>query len=123
MMLSLIQEPASFNQWFGEFISQSRHELDVAPPEPPYQPEEILDALREGAPLNRLGGLRVLQCGDAVFINGESFSSAWPQALLALANNSELSADDFGDALQDPAFLSQLTGLVNSGYWYFADEE
>ena len=123
MMLSLIQEPASFNQWFGEFISQSRHELDVAPPEPPYQPEEILDALREGAPLSRLGGLRVLQCGDAVFINGESFSSAWPQALLALANHSELTAEDFGDALQDPAFLSQLTGLVNCGYWYFADEE
>ncbi len=33
MMLDLINEPEHFRQWFGEFISQSRHELDVAPPE------------------------------------------------------------------------------------------
>ncbi|MBF4212687.1 cupin domain-containing protein, partial [Pseudomonas donghuensis] len=27
MMLDLINEPEHFRQWFGEFISQSRHEL------------------------------------------------------------------------------------------------
>ena len=35
MMLELINQPEHFKQWFGEFISQSRHELDIAPPEPP----------------------------------------------------------------------------------------
>lgn len=35
MMLDLINQPAHFQQWLGEFISQSRHELDIAPPEPP----------------------------------------------------------------------------------------
>ncbi|QUI97457.1 hypothetical protein KCP76_25005 [Salmonella enterica subsp. enterica serovar Weltevreden] len=29
-------------------FSQSRHELDIAPPEPPYQPDEILHALKQG---------------------------------------------------------------------------
>jgi 50S ribosomal protein L16 3-hydroxylase len=32
MMLGLINQPEHFKQWFGEFITQSRHELDVAPP-------------------------------------------------------------------------------------------
>ena len=30
MMLGLINQPEHFQQWFGEFISQSRHELDIA---------------------------------------------------------------------------------------------
>ena len=123
MMLGLISEPAHFNQWFGEFISQSRHELDIAPPEPPYQPDEILDALQQGDALTRLGGLRVITLGESVFINGESLSCRWPQALHALANNITLTVDDFSDALDDPAFLNQLAGLVNSGYWYFDDQD
>ncbi len=123
MMLDLINQPELFNQWFGEFISQSRHELDIAPPEPPYQPDEILDALQQGDKLTRLGGLRVLALADAVFINGESFSCGWPQALHRLANHMTLVAEDFAGALDDPAFLAQLTGLVNNGYWYFADED
>ncbi len=41
MMLDLVQQPEHFQHWFGEFISQSRHELDLAPPEPPYQAGEI----------------------------------------------------------------------------------
>ncbi|MBX4308671.1 hypothetical protein K4G96_23995, partial [Mycobacterium tuberculosis] len=61
MMLGLINQPEHFKQWFGEFITQSRHELDVAPPEPPYQPDEIYDALQQGDTLERLGGLRVLR--------------------------------------------------------------
>ncbi len=70
-MLDLINQPEHFKQWFGEFISQSRHELDVAPPEPPYQPDEIYDALQQGDKLVRLGGLRVLRIGEEVFVNGE----------------------------------------------------
>ena len=123
MMTDLINEPATFSQWFGEFISQSRHELDVAPPEPPYQPDEVLEALQQGEPLTRLGGLRVLVSSDTVFINGESLNSAWPDALHALANKPSLEAADFGEALDDPAFLSQLAGLINCGYWYFGDGE
>ncbi|WP_312043805.1 cupin domain-containing protein [Erwinia sp.] len=122
MMLEVINQPEHFNQWFGEFISQSRHELDVAPPEPPYQPDEIYDALQQGDSLQRLGGLRVLLIGDAVFVNGEHLESQQPAALRVLANKHTLSATDLGDALEDPSFLAQLAALVNSGYWYFSEE-
>ncbi len=68
-----------------EFISQSRHELDVAPPEPPYQPDEIYDALQQGDMLQRLGGLRVIRIGDDFFVNGEKVDSPHHHALDAMA--------------------------------------
>ncbi len=122
MMLDLINEPEHFRQWFGEFISQSRHELDVAPPEPPYQADEIYDALQQGDKLVRLGGLRVLRIGEEVFVNGERLDSPHRPALEAIASHMVLSADTFGDALDDPSFLAMLAALVNSGYWFLRTE-
>ncbi len=117
MMLELINQPEHFKQWFGEFISQSRHELDIAPPEPPYQPDEIYDALKQGDVLVHRG-LRVLRIGDDVYANGEDRFPHRP-ALDALASNIALTAENFGDALEDPSFLAMLAALVNSGYWFF----
>ena len=121
MMIGMINQPENFSQWFGEFISQSRHALDVSPPEPPYQPDEIYDALTQGDSLARLGGLRVLRIGDEVFVNGEVLNSPHRPALEAIAAHCVLKADHFGDALEDPSFLAMLAALVNSGYCFFED--
>ena len=48
MMQDLLDQPDVFRKWFGEFISQSRHELDLAPPEPAYSPDEIQELLSQG---------------------------------------------------------------------------
>ena len=121
MMLDLINQPEHFNEWSGEFITQSRHELDVTPPEPPYQPDEIYDALKQGDKLVRLGGLRVLRIAGEVFVNGERINSPHRPALDTLANHIVLNDSAFGDALEDPSFLAMLAALVNSGYWFFED--
>lgn len=121
MMLDLINQPEHFNEWIGEFITQSRHELDVTSPEPPYQPDEIYDALKQGDKLVRLGGLRVLRIAGEVFVNGERINSPHRPALDALANHMVLNENAFGDALEDPSFLAMLAALVNSGYWFFED--
>lgn len=73
----------------------------------------------EGESLVRLGGLRVLRIGDDVFANGEKIDTPHRQALDALASHIVLTADNFGDALEDPSFLAMLAALVNSGYWFF----
>ncbi|MGD9424474.1 JmjC domain-containing protein [Pantoea sp. NSTU24] len=122
LMLDVVNQPEHFERWFGEFISQSRHELDVAPPEPPYQPDEIYDALQQGDALSRLGGLRVLTIGDAVYVNGEQVGCSRPEVMAVLAHHSRITLADLGDALDDPAVLAQIAGLVNAGYWYFGDE-
>ncbi|MGK9171709.1 cupin domain-containing protein [Yokenella regensburgei] len=121
MMLDLVNQPEHFNEWIGEFLTQSRHELDITPPEPPYQPDEIYDALRQGDKLVRLGGLRVLRVGGEVFVNGERVNSPHQPALDALANHIVLSDESLGDALEDPSFLAMLAALVNCGYWFFED--
>lgn len=121
LMIGMLNQPEHFAQWFGEFISQSRHELDISPPEPPYQPDEIYDALQQGDKLVRLGGLRVLRIGGTVFVNGEIIDSPHRPALEALACHLTLTGDHFGDAIEDPSFLAMLAALVNSGYWFFED--
>lgn len=121
MMLDLVQQPEHFQHWFGEFISQSRHELDLAPPEPPYQAGEIYELLQQGEALQRLGGLRVLRVGDRCFVNGELIDTDQLQAADALCQHFGVDAALLGDAVDDPSFLALLTALINSGYWYFND--
>lgn len=123
LMSNLLNSPTHFGNWFGEFISQSRHELDISPIDPPYQPEEIQTALEDGAWLQRIGGLRVLRIEEKIWINGENFDCRDPNLLYSLANQHQLTLDDLQCALEKPALLSQITGLVNSGYWYLTDEE
>jgi 50S ribosomal protein L16 3-hydroxylase len=121
MMLDLVQQPEHFQHWFGEFISQTRHELDAAPPEPPYQAGEIYELLQQGEPLQRLGGLRVLRVGDQCFVNGELIDTEHLQAADALCQHFSVNAAMLGEAIDDPSFLATLTALINSGYWYFND--
>lgn len=121
MMTRLLDDDSQFPQWLGEFLSQSRHELDLAPPEPPYQAAEIYDALQHGGELVRLGGLKVVRLGGMVFANGERLVSESQSGLDALADSTILSAAQLAPALDNPAFLTLLAELVNSGYWYFND--
>jgi len=121
MMLDLVQQPEHFQQWFGEFTSQSRHELDLAPAEPPYEASEIHDLLQQGEELHRLSGLRVVRIGDQCFANGELIATSHQAAANALCQHLTLDLSQFGDALDDPDFINALTGLINSGYWHFAD--
>ena len=121
MMLGVMNQTGQFMRWFGVFISQSCNELDITPTGPPCQPDEIWEAWKRGVALTRLGGLRVLTLGNAVFVNGERVACSHPEVLAALARSQVLTLEDFGDALDDPSLLAQLAALVNSGYWFFGE--
>ncbi len=115
MMPDLINEPAFPTVALASF-SQSRHELDIAPPEPPYQPDEIYDALKQGEVLVRLGGLRVL---GVMAMR----SAQWRKIDLRIAprpgrrsrQSYAPTAENFGDAPEDPSFLAMLAALVSAG--------
>ncbi len=119
MMIDMINQPEDFKNWFGCFATTPRHELDIAPAEPQYEKEEVLDALMAGETLTRLSGLRVLHIGDHFFINSECWDTADVRAADALCRFSELGSQELGDALKNPAFVAELTALINQGYWYF----
>ncbi|WP_241575149.1 cupin domain-containing protein [Rosenbergiella nectarea] len=122
-MISGLVDSEEFTPWLGEFLSQSRHELDIAPPQPAYQEDEVRDTLEEGTPLHRIGGLKVLQLASYTFINGERFSSTVPGFLNLLATTTEIDAEQLSPFIEENNVLTQLTGLINAGYWHFAGEE
>ncbi|MCG7783083.1 cupin domain-containing protein [Lelliottia amnigena] len=119
MMIEMISQPDDFKKWFGSFVSTPRHELDIAAAEPAYEPEEVLDALMGGETLSRLSGLRVLNIGDSFFINSEQLETVDAKAADVLCRYTEFGQAELGDALQNPAFIDELTTLINQGYWYF----
>lgn len=121
MMEDLLAQPEVFRHWFGEFISQSRHELDLAIPEPLYENAEIHDLLQQGEQLHRLNGIRALRVGDSCFVNGELMDTDHIEAADALCQYDCIDKQHLGDALADPKFIRLLTHLVNQGYWYFED--
>ncbi|WP_367300008.1 JmjC domain-containing protein [Hafnia alvei] len=119
MMIEMLNQPEDFKQWLGRFATTPRHELDIAPAEPAYEPDEILDALLGDEVLTRLSGLRVLNIGDSFFVNSEPMQAAEPKAADALCRYTTVGKKELGDALNNPAFVAELTDLVNQGYWYF----
>ncbi|EHM37448.1 ribosomal protein uL16 3-hydroxylase [Hafnia alvei] len=119
MMIEMLNQPEDFKQWLGRFATTPRHELDIAPAEPAYEPDEILDALLGDEVLTRLSGLRVLNIGDSFFVNSEPMDAVEPEAADALCRYTTVGKKELGDALNNPAFVAELTDLVNQGYWYF----
>lgn len=102
MMMALMQQSDQFDKWFGEFILQSSHELDLALTEPPYQTGEINDLLNQGESLYRVGGLRVLLVGADSYVNGEKIVMAYCQAVAALSARYDISREQLGDAMEPP---------------------
>ncbi|MER0125071.1 cupin domain-containing protein [Franconibacter daqui] len=119
MMIAMINQPADFKKWFGRFITTPRHELDIAPAEPPYATQEIVEALKAGEVLTRLNGLRVLNVDETIFINSERLETADLKAADALCRYTLISQQELGEAVDNPIFMAELTELVNQGYWYF----
>lgn len=117
----MISQPEDFTQWFGRFATTPRHDLDIAPAEPPYEEKEIVDALNGGETLARLSGLRVLHIGDSFFVNSEALAITDVDALDALCRYTSLSKDELGKGLHNPDFIAELTRLINQGYWYFEE--
>lgn len=123
LMLEQLSDPHHFPRWLGEFISQSRHELDLIAADPLWQPDEVYAALQQGEYLIRLSGLRVLLIDGQVWANGEHINCSDKRLLNALLQHESLNQSSFGDALRDPKVLDELTTLINRGYWYFDDDE
>jgi 50S ribosomal protein L16 3-hydroxylase len=63
----------------------------------------------------------VLNVGGSFFINSEQLETVDAKAADALCRFTELGQAELGAALQNPAFVEELTDLINQGYWYFEE--
>jgi 50S ribosomal protein L16 3-hydroxylase len=116
MMIDMISKPDDFTKWFGSFVST---------PRAGYRRRRA--AVRAGRGAGCAAGrrnavsperLRVLNINGS-FINSEQLETVDAKAADALCRYTELGQAELGDALKNPAFVEELTGLINQGYWYF----
>ncbi|KLO02385.1 50S ribosomal protein L16 arginine hydroxylase, partial [Morganella morganii] len=121
MMIEMVNKPGDFEQWLGRFATTPRHELDIAPAEPPYQPKEVLSTLNAGEKLIRLSGLRVMRIGDYFFVNSDGWDTSEIKGADALCQLTEVGMNELGEALENPIFVAELTEFINQGYWYFKE--
>ncbi|MFD2177339.1 cupin domain-containing protein [Veronia pacifica] len=123
MLLSLLNDDAIKACWMGELLSQSRHELDIMPAEPPWQPAELFEFVNDGLVLERVAGLKALYHEadpSVIFINGETYRlpDNCTTAASLLCDQESFTGSHMQELTENPAFLDLLLMLCNQGYWY-----
>jgi len=115
----LLQKRDHLETWFAQEMSQTSYELPKAPEAEVYAPSQVQTLLQEGHLLHRLMGLRMLHIGDRYFVNGVSLSSDYADAWNILARHRTIDGLLLIKFINDSDFISELTLLINQGYWYF----
>ncbi|MCW8920864.1 MAG: cupin domain-containing protein [Sedimenticola sp.] len=126
-LLKMINDDELFSRFTGEFLSQAKHELDIAPQDDEgYSREEVIGLLQQGTMLHRLGGLRCLYLASGLsqgrfYIDGDEkrLPSEMKAVIQLLCDHSSVSAELLLPWIEQEAFLEFLIEQLNAGYWYF----
>ncbi|QIR14773.1 cupin domain-containing protein [Shewanella aestuarii] len=127
LLAELASQPENYQTMLGKLLSQNRFELDICEGEAPLNSQDLLDAIEDGASINRIGGLKVLRLENdqqkRLFINGE----VYPLVNTA-SNELELLANAFYIDNQAAAKLCKtaeitqfLAQLINQGMYYLTE--
>lgn len=122
MLKNLINDESAFNTFIGEFISQSRHELNILE-EDDIDLEEIISLLDNDAVLVPVLGIRVLSIKEALYINGQEFLI--PNVFLKdlLINKEDIDITAFNQFKHEADACVALVNIVQLGYWHFEEFE
>lgn len=130
-MMALIAELASaperYQTMLGNMLSQNRFELDLYEPDEPYTADMLIEDVEQGATLNRIGGLKMLQLEhdsvDRVFINGEAFEHGVniTTDIALLANQFSFDSQQTQQLMQSEDTLAFMLTLLNRGYFYLGE--
>ena len=128
VLRDLSQDDEAIRHWFGRQMTEPKRDRDVLPLDEPYEPEEIADALNDGAalyrgPNARLAFTRHPEGITSLFIGGEEIILNADLAFAAplLTRDPILSADDLTSHLGTAGFLDLVTELVNRGIFELAE--
>ena len=117
----------SINQWFGQFISQSRGGNDYECPEPEFDSVEWLEEYKGAGFMRRAARMMFLRDGENVtlFAEGQAIPLSPSLAFAAplLSQQRDFPFADLEKPLSENAeFVALLTDLTNQGFFYFYDE-
>lgn len=128
LMTELLDDPQRLADWFGEMISDAKHDLDLEPVEPLYSLEELVLRMDHGDHLYRLAGVRCFYMEGSTqvfYMDGERYQLAEPdaEAIALLCDQARICGPEVACLTQPQALLEVLLPLVNQGYWYFEEDE
>ena len=123
-MLEQLEDTALFEQFIGQYLTQSHHALELLMPVNEIDADKLADILSEPEILFMpVSGLKAAITSEAeitLFLNGDSFpidKQSLPLAEL-LAEQSPLTTNqvkNFNSCLKNTQLL---TSVLNKGYWY-----
>lgn len=125
LLKQAIDEPGVIEKWFGQSLSEAKHELDLCTLDEPYSEDELTDIINtESTLFSRLGGARFfyqhIENKILFSINGTNYTlneSCLPWVELLSANTS-LTSDQLKSSTTCSHFVHLFTKLINDGYWY-----
>ncbi|CAM5187204.1 50S ribosomal protein L16 arginine hydroxylase [Alishewanella longhuensis] len=129
MLVQLVSDRAQLPLWFGQYITQAKHELDQQEPDPHYEAAEIAEYLEEGSVLGRIGGLRCSyyqakpDSDIQLFINGNRIVLPAEEHDTArrLCDSNRIDQQQCLHFIAREERLLLITDLINQGLWYFEE--
>jgi len=122
----LLDNDDVFRNFTGSYLSQAKHELDLAPSEEPFADEDICEILAENN-LMRIGGLRAFYFCETIdsgicYIDGNevNFPAEIVPAIKLLCDQVCVTAEELQDWRKNSAFVTFINQQLDAGYWYFA---
>lgn len=129
LLVQLAQDPQAYQTMLGKLLSQNRFELDICEGEEPLSSDDLIDAIEQGAIIQRIGGLKVLRLEQdnhaRLFINGEVYPlpDVKEDVLQLLANQVSILPEQASELIEQPTLLAVFTQLINQGLFYLAEDE
>ena len=122
LLRGLVRDDAPIDRWFGQFLTRPDRNREAVPPQTAVSNDELRAALRAGQGLRRgpVARLAFIEHDDGsatLFANGEAIDlpSDLAYAARLVTGGEQLPADSLIAHLDDDAFLSLLTTLINDG--------
>ncbi|ALU41675.1 cupin domain-containing protein [Pseudoalteromonas rubra] len=127
MLESILHDSDIFDQWLGQTLSEPKHEMDLAPLDPPLTADTLQDDISPQDTLVRSGGVRALYQLTThtviMSVNGQNFTLPL-EVLPAVKKLTDQSCTPVSSLLSEFAcleFKQTLTTLINDGSFYIED--
>jgi len=122
LLYGLIDDNDTVDRWLGRYLTRPTRDRAAVPPRRSVSADALTDALQQGTALRRgpVAHLAFLEHDDGtatLFVNGEarSLDDALAYAAPLVTGRRHIPADTLTPHLDDEAFVTLLTDLVNEG--------
>ncbi|RKF19798.1 cupin domain-containing protein [Alginatibacterium sediminis] len=127
MLAELATNPSQYQTMLGKLLSQNRFELDLNPIEQAICEADVIEAIEDGASIQRIGGLKVLKLeADTqahLYVNGEVINVDGIDADIVslIANEHLFSQQQLSTWVSQPSVMTLLSEFINQGWFYFSE--